>query len=294
VLSSFDHAVIAVRDLERASESTARLLGRPPSWRGSHPGAGTANTLFRLANGYIELLAPAGDGAVGRMLAAELEARGEGLVALAFATDDLAGFVADRRAHGLAMRDPEAGEGRGAAPPGAAVGVRRWSSAWFPAAATRGLPLFAIEHRSPPSALASQPPDGLPAAAISALDHVVVISDDPVASRDFFREGLGLRLALDREFERRGIRISFFRVGGVTIEVAGPRTPVANGGDDRFGGIAYQVADVAAARARLVDTGFDVSETRAGHKPGTGVCTVKSGTCGVPTLLIEPVKPEAA
>ena len=46
--------------------------------------------------------------------------------------------------------------------------------------------------------------------------------------------------------------------------------------------------DAACARARLVDDGFDVTEVRAGAKPGTRVCTVQSRTCGVPTLIIEP------
>jgi hypothetical protein len=31
-----------------------------------------------------------------------------------------------------------------------------------------------------------------------------------------------------------------------------------------------------------------VSEVRGGRKPGTRVVSVKDGTCGVPTLLIEP------
>ena len=34
--------------------------------------------------------------------------------------------------------------------------------------------------------------------------------------------------------------------------------------------------------------GVDVSEVRTGRKPGTRVMTVRSGTCGVPTLLVQP------
>ncbi len=33
--------------------------------------------------------------------------------------------------------------------------------------------------------------------------------------------------------------------------------------------------------------GVDVSEIRMGMRPGTSVCTVRSGTAGVPTLLLE-------
>ena len=58
---TLDHIVFAVRDLEQATESYRRVLGREPSWRGNHPSYGTANALFRLDNSYVELLAPAGE-----------------------------------------------------------------------------------------------------------------------------------------------------------------------------------------------------------------------------------------
>ena len=99
---------------------------------------------------------------------------------------------------------------------------------------------------------------------------MVVASDDLEAARRLYGEALGLRLALDRRFEARGLRILFFRVGGVTLEVAGPlEPPAAPSAADRFGGLAYRVADVAAARARLADAGLDVSPVRPGAKPGT-------------------------
>ena len=40
----------------------------------------------------------------------------------------------------------------------------------------------------------------------------------------------------------------------------------------------------------LAGAGLDVSEVRAGMKPGTRVFTVRDGTCGVPTLMIEPAR----
>jgi len=52
-------------------------------------------------------------------------------------------------------------------------------------------------------------------------------------------------------------------------------------------GISWRVANIDATRARLAASGLDVSEVRIGRRPGTRVMTVKSGTCGVPTLLIE-------
>jgi catechol 2,3-dioxygenase-like lactoylglutathione lyase family enzyme len=288
VLHSLDHAVIAVRDLAAATERFESLLGRPPSWLGAHPGAGTANALFRLENCYLELLAREGEGPLGQQVAAVVEERGEGLLALAFGTDDVAAFAEGLRRRGIAVEDPSEGEGcRADAPPGGSEepGVRRWSSVLLPVSATRGLPLLVIEHRSPTSALPLRGSDGPADAAIGALDHVVVVSGDLASSRAIYDDALELRLALDRNFEERGLRILFFRVGGVTVEVVGPSKAAA--GDDRFGGLAYRVANVDAARARLLAADFEVSSTRNGYKPGTRVCTVRSGTCGVPTLLLE-------
>ena len=286
LLHSLDHAVIAVRDLAAAAEGYAALLGRPPSWRGVHPGVGTANALFRLENTYLELLAPEGEGALGRRLADVLAEQGEGLVALAFGTDDAELCAQRLRAAGLAASDPSEGEGHDVE----SGARRRWRNAWLPPDATRGLWLFAIEHLDAADALALREPAAAPEAAVSALDHVVVASTDLEASRSLYGAGLGLRLALDRSFEARGLRMLFFRVGGVTVEVVGRLGELGVAPEpstrDRFGGLAWRVSDAEAARERLAAAGFDISEVRPGAKPGTRVCTVRRETWGVPTLLI--------
>jgi catechol 2,3-dioxygenase-like lactoylglutathione lyase family enzyme len=274
MFTALDHVVIAVDDLQAAGLSYASLLGRAPSWRGVHPGAGTSNLLFRLENSYVELLA-----------GTKLD---EGLIALALATDDVDASLARLKRTGIELSEPADGEGRESA----SGAVRRWRTAFLPATATRGLRLFAIEHRSPAEALPLAQATVPAESSVHALDHVVVASDDLEAARRLFGEALGLRLALDRRFEARGLRILFFRVGGVTLEVAGPLEPPAEPSTtDRFGGLAYRVADVALARARLVLAGLDVSSLRPGAKPGTLVCNVRAGTASVPTLLIGPAGP---
>jgi catechol 2,3-dioxygenase-like lactoylglutathione lyase family enzyme len=123
--------------------------------------------------------------------------------------------------------------------------------------------------------------------AVDAVDHVVVHSPDLDRARALWRDRLGLRLALDREFPGRGLRMLFFRSGGVTLEFVGTLgPPVDPGGPDRLYGIAYRVSDIAACRERLLRGGIDVSTIRPGHKPCTSVATVRSGTEGVPTLLL--------
>ena len=53
--------------------------------------------------------------------------------------------------------------------------------------------------------------------------------------------------------------------------------------------MSWRVADIDATRARLVAAGLDVSEVRNGRKPGTRIMTVRNGTCGIPTVLLERV-----
>ncbi|MFM7144575.1 MAG: VOC family protein [Alphaproteobacteria bacterium] len=120
-----------------------------------------------------------------------------------------------------------------------------------------------------------------------AIDHVVVRTSDPERVIASWRDELGLRLALDRSFPARGLRMLFFRSAGVTLEFVAP-IDSSGGGPDAIDGIAWQVQDLDACRARLVAEGLDVSEVRPGFKPGTRVATLRSGTGGLPTLLIQP------
>jgi catechol 2,3-dioxygenase-like lactoylglutathione lyase family enzyme len=288
MLHAIDHVVIRVRDLDAGARNYARLFGRAPSWRGEHPGAGTANVLFRLENAYVELLAAAGEGPLARVLNDQLASHGEGVAALALATDDADALAARLRERGIEASEPAEGEGREAT----SGALRRWRNTFLPTAATRGPLVFAIEHLSPADALPPAAPTEPVEATIHALDHVVLASEDLEAARRLYGDALGIRLALDRSFESRGLRILFFRLGGATLEIAGPlAAPAASAALDRFGGLAFRVADVGAARERLASAGVDVSPTRPGFKPGTLVCSVRAGTNSVPTLLIGPTGP---
>ncbi len=283
MFAGLDHVILAVRDLAGATRRYATLFARRPSWHGEHPGQGTANTLFRLHNTYLELLAPAGEGPSASMVSAHLDAHGEGLVGLAFATRDVDAAHAELAAHGLEPAPVAAGLGRDAD----SGLIRRWRTAMLPAARTRGVLLFAIEHGSP-DLLPEAAPVGPAAAVVSGIDHAVVQTSDVEAAIALYRDGLGLRLALDRSFPDWGMRLVFLRVGGVTIEIAQPlRDAPLLPGTDQLWGLSWRVPDADAARARLADAGVDVSEVRPGRKPGTRVISVKDGTCGVPTLLIE-------
>jgi catechol 2,3-dioxygenase-like lactoylglutathione lyase family enzyme len=272
---ALDHVIVGVRDLDAAAADYALLLGRAPSWRGEHPGRGTANALFRLENTYLELLTAREDGPLG----------------LALRTDDVAECALALRERGLGVGDAVAGEGRESA----TGAVRRWQTVLIPGDSTRGILVFGIEHRSPLDALPLAKPTAAADAAISGVDHVVVRSESPDAAIRFYRDQLGLRLALDKSFEQWGARLLFFRVGGVTVEIAAPLPPATTPAErDSFWGISWRTPDLVAARARLAAAGVDVSEIRPGRRSGTRVCTLRSHTHGVATLLLGPQQPDNA
>jgi catechol 2,3-dioxygenase-like lactoylglutathione lyase family enzyme len=164
----------------------------------------------------------------------------------------------------------------------------------LPPEETRGVLVFGIEHRSAPELLPELPPLGAPEAAVHGIDHVVVQTADPEAVRALYGERLGLRLALDKSFPQWGARLLFFRVGHITVEIAarlpGAGEPEAGvgPGSDRAWGVSWRVRDADAARARLAEAGFDVSEVRTGRRPHTRVFTVRGEPCGVATLVLVP------
>ncbi len=131
------------------------------------------------------------------------------------------------------------------------------------------------------------PDEGATNAAV-AIDHVVIFTPSPERAIALWRDGLGLRLAFDKEFPARKVRLLFFRSGGLTLEYA-CALPAPTGADApaRFYGVSYRVRDLEARRARLLAAGVDVSEIRTGNKAGTRVASVRSGTADVPTLLRE-------
>ena len=292
-LTSLDHVILAVRDLAQAERQHRALFGLAPSWRGSHPHHGTANVLFRLENTYVELLAASGDGPLGSLVEAWVTASGDGPIGLAFATDDIGGCRELFEMRGLAPGPVEAGEGIDSA----TGAVRRWRRLALPLDRTRGVLLFPIQHDSPPDALPRARPDCDAGAAVHAIDHAVVHTTDAAAARRLYGEALGLRLAVDKEFQQWGVHLLFFRIAGITVEVAATLAGAdaatalpgghASGDADRLYGMSYRVRDIEAARSRLAAAGVDVSDVRAGRRPATRVVTVRSHACGVPTLLIE-------
>lgn len=284
-----DHVVIAVHNLDAATQDYNALLGRRPSWQGSHPTYGTRNTLYRIDNTYVELLALAE--APGREtwageLTRFLAERGEGLYALALGTGDVDATTREVRKRGLQVADPADGAGIDEL-----SGLKReWRNAQVLVESSRGARIFLIEHRSPEGALRPAPLNAQGGDFVKRLDHAIVLSPDMMETRRLWNDVLGARLALDRTFPDRHTRIMFFRLGDITVEISGgaQQSSEGLGKPDRLWGLAWGVDDLDAMCQRLQAEGIRTSGVRPGIKPGTRVATVREEyTHGVATLLIE-------
>ena len=275
MISGLDHVVVLVEEIGKGAAAYQTLLGRTPSWRTS--GDGAERVLFTLDNITLELVAPDGEGPAGDRIREAMAATGEGLASICFATRDIAKM--HRRLERVALKpEPVAEvESRDSAS-GASM---KWKRTRAATDLTRGVRLFFLEldGERPRAQLSG-------AAPILGLDHVVVATEDSERAAALYGARLGLDMALDRTHQDWG-QLMFFRCGDLVVEVV--RRPVA-GGDatrDRLWGLSWRVGDIDAARARLLADGVDVSEVRTGRKPGTRVMSMRSGTCGVQTLLLE-------
>jgi catechol 2,3-dioxygenase-like lactoylglutathione lyase family enzyme len=275
LISGLDHVVVLVSDIEAASLAYQTLFARTPAWQNA--GDGAARVLFTLDNMTLELMAPEGDDTPAKRVRDVLAAQGEGLASICFATRDVAKM--HRRLDRLALK-PEPvtpAESRDAVS-GATLSWQRTRAA---TSATRGVRMFFLE-------LAKERPLSVrtAAASITALDHVVIATANPEAAAALYGARLGLDMALDRSHPEWG-RLMFFRCGDLIVEVVHRPGKDSDASRDRLWGLSWRVADVEATRARLASAGVEVSDVRTGRKPGTRVLTVRSGTCGIPTLLVE-------
>jgi len=275
VISGLDHVVVLVGDIEVGAAAYQTLFALAPSWRSS--GDGAEHVLFTLDNMTLELVAPVGEGATADRVRAAFAEQGEGLASICFRTNDIAKM--HRRLERLTLKPEPVGEAESRdVTTGATMSWKRTRAATD---MTRGVRLFFLELvRQRPLSVATA------AAPIKAIDHVVIGTADPERAAALYGARLGLNMALDRSHPDWG-RLMFFRCGDLVVEIVhrpdnnDPNTP------DRLRGLCWRVDNIEATRARLISANIDVSEVRAGRKPGTRVMTARNGTCGVATLLVE-------
>ncbi|HXL14008.1 MAG TPA: VOC family protein [Bradyrhizobium sp.] len=284
MITGLDHVVALVSDIEAGAQAYQTLFARSPAWQNS--GDGAEQVLFTLDNMTLELMAPAGNDANAERIRSVIAEHGEGLASLCFRTSDIVKM--HRRLDRLALKPEPVTEVESRdATSGATLSWKRTRTA---TALTRGVRLFFLE-------LAKERPLSVrtAVASITAMDHVVIATADAERAAALYGARLGLDMALDRTHPDWG-RLMFFRCGDLTIEVVHRpgKGDAADRERDRLWGLSWRVADIEATRARLAQAGVAVSDVRAGRKPGTRVLTVRSGTCGIPTLLVERTAQAAA
>jgi catechol 2,3-dioxygenase-like lactoylglutathione lyase family enzyme len=282
MIIAIDHVVLLVSDLAAAAAAYELLLGRTPAWRGSADG--TETVLFTLRNTTLELMAPSGDGPVAKKIRTMIKLTGEGLASVCFKVNDIEKM--HTRLERVALKPDAVAEveSRDTTPDSEAT--LSWKRTRASTDTTRGIRMFFLE-------LAAQRPHSHPIAPapIVGLDHIVISTADPERCAALYGARLGLEMVLDRSNQEWG-RLMFFRCGDAIVEIV--QRPVAGSDEnnDKLWGLSWRVADIEATRTRLLDAGVVVSESRNGRKPGTRVVTVRSSTCGIPTLLVQPSPPK--
>ncbi|HXA40080.1 MAG TPA: VOC family protein, partial [Phenylobacterium sp.] len=232
MIIGLDHVAIAVRDFDAAVDGYRRLLGREPDFA---PRDGANRAWFRFPNMALEVIAPNGEGAAGDRIRARIEAAGEGIWLAAFAVEDVAAASRLMGRRGLEVE-----------PAGALARVQAAGLSF----------VLATAH-----GVASSAATGDESAAVTALDHIVIHTPNPDRALGLYGARFGLDLRLDRTNEQWSARQLFFRCGGAVFEVGAslkaPVTPESLDAPDRFGGLAWRVADPDAAQARIAAAGFD-------------------------------------
>lgn len=148
----------------------------------------------------------------------------------------------------------------------------------------RGLPVGVTADSVPPGVSTT-------GTGIDAVDHLVFVAADRDHAIALFGASLELNFRLAQaipgvteEDPAAAVTQLFFRRDRLVVEVLAMPDAVE---PVSFWGVAWRAADLMRSRELLCDNGFDVSEIRAGRKPGTRVCTVRDRTLAVRTLLIE-------
>ena len=280
MISTVDHLIIAVKDLNEAELNYKKLFGLNPVWRGEHKELGTANVIFNFKNTYLELLSANGEGLGAMLVNSAIEESGDGLIGVVFGVENIQEASKALIEKGFAITDISDGEGRN----NSSNELRKWKNFFLPQELSRGIFSFIIEHTEGSlKKLGEYPSD-----SINKLDHLVINTNDADGFIHVYQDIFKIRLALDKVVEHWDSRMLFFRVNRTTIEVVEKQDEKEP--KDSLWGLAWEVENIKKAHKRLIDNGVEMTPIKKGLKENTLVSTIKSHTHNVPTLLIEHIK----
>jgi catechol 2,3-dioxygenase-like lactoylglutathione lyase family enzyme len=289
MITRFDHAVIAVSDLERAIEAY-RSLGFDVFPGGRHEHRGTHNALIRFGGiDYIELLGvydpdkAVHSGLNGRTLAEFVRDREGGLVGHCYATDDIEAEAARMREAGLEVVGPF--EMRRERPDGRALTWRLlvpvdvpWRRRW---------PFFIQWDDPDEERLSVEGVGAHPNGARTVTGVAVAVYELEEAVRLYSTLFSAEPERRDESAELAAKRVSF-DIRGFTIDLLAPtddgpvRRALERDGEGPFE-VTVEVADSEAAVEALARAGIELEETRE------GTLRVPSGSAfGAQLALAEP------
>lgn len=192
-ITGIDHIVVGVKSLEEAVDTYARL-GFALTPYGRHEGMGTGNHCVMMPHDYLELVglsSEGGDSELRRRLAKSLETLGNGVMAVAFHTEDGAATHQALLRKGVAALPPQSvtrSIGAEPKPVRAALSMVR-----LPEDALVGLSAFVAQHLSPE---AVRQPGWMdhPNGAVG-IDSLTLVVDDPMAAKDAYESFFGAGVA---------------------------------------------------------------------------------------------------
>ncbi len=171
-VQGIDHAVILVRDLDQAQQAYARM-GFTLTPRGFHS-LGSQNHCLMFGSDYVELLAvPKPHPALQTFT--DFLAKGEGLGAIALATDDSGGLHASLAADGIAADAP-----LDFSRPVQGLGEARFRIVTLPPDVSPGCRIFACQHFT--RDVVWRPEYQRHANGATQIAAVAVVTDDPEAA----------------------------------------------------------------------------------------------------------------
>jgi len=279
MITGIDHVAILVRNFDATVKSYETIFGRAPNWLGFMPGG--RHAWFQFDGMALDIIGSDGTGPEADASRAEIAKFGDAIWGLGFSVPDLdaATRLFERRGLNFLPRHTTRTTNASGA-------TRSWEVAVIKRKSAHGVALFLVENKPAASPWPVAPTKVADEAAVSTLDHIVVNTTHPERATALYGARLALDLRLDRTNEQWGARQLFFRCGQSIVEVGANLKLPPGDAPDTFGGLAWRVRDPESARARIAAAGIDVSEVRKGRKPGTSVFTVRSGTGGVPTLML--------
>ena len=174
-----DHAVVVVKELDRAAETWKRL-GFVVSPRGTHSAKmGSGNYTIMLGSDYIELLGVLAETEHNAPTRAFLARRGDGIERVAFTAVDSAAGAAEIRARGYAALGPTDFERPVTLPDGTQSAAKFSTFQWPIEEAPAGLRIFACQHKTRETVWI--PELQRHANAAKALRCVLVVSPEPAS-----------------------------------------------------------------------------------------------------------------